>query len=143
MTATPTCTAPIAQGTIFGSDVDGVRIGVARGIRTALVAKVFGRSKIASVADLAEAVMWADSNGAHIISLSLSYRILDKVESRFTEDKRPLRQAVSEGLENYLSTLRLFESVYDLCQSWVPRGHSAGCLFVAAAGNESTRRRPR
>ena len=45
-------------GTIFGRDVDGLRIGVARGVDRAIIGKVLGPGGGAS-SDLADAITWA------------------------------------------------------------------------------------
>ncbi len=57
-------------GTIFGRDVAGTRIGVARNIKRALIGKVLGEGG-GSSATLARAIHWALEEGAHVISMSL------------------------------------------------------------------------
>ena len=57
-------------GTIFGRETNGMRIGVAPGIKRPLIAKVIG-SKGASTDAIAKAILWAYDNGAQIISMSL------------------------------------------------------------------------
>ncbi len=57
-------------GTIFGRPVDGHRIGVAPGIKKALIGKVVGKDG-ASTDALVQALLWAYKNGAHVISMSL------------------------------------------------------------------------
>jgi subtilisin family serine protease len=57
-------------GTIFGRDVDGMRIGIARGVTRALIGKVIGRAG-GSSAKIASAIHWAIENNANVISMSL------------------------------------------------------------------------
>ena len=57
-------------GTIFGRNVNGLRIGVARGVNKALIGKVLGPGG-GSSADLANAINWAYEKGANVISMSL------------------------------------------------------------------------
>jgi subtilisin family serine protease len=57
-------------GTIFGRDVSSTRIGVARGVKTALIGKVLG-SQGGSSESIVTAIQWAVDNGAHVISMSL------------------------------------------------------------------------
>ena len=51
-------------GTIFGKDVQGRRIGVARNIKRALIGKVLGEGG-GSSATIAKAIQWAVEEGAH------------------------------------------------------------------------------
>ena len=58
-------------GTIFGRDVNGLRIGVAPGVNKAIIGKVLGKGGGTS-ATLAKAIQWAiGENEANIVSMSL------------------------------------------------------------------------
>src|SRR5262249_30176314 len=57
-------------GPIFGRDIAGTRIGVARGVTKVLIGKVIGSQGGASDR-IASAIQWALDNGAHVISMSL------------------------------------------------------------------------
>src|SRR5689334_20170429 len=56
--------------TIFGRDVGGYRIGVARGIEQALICKVLGANG-GSSATIVKAIQWSINEKAHVISMSL------------------------------------------------------------------------
>src|SRR2546427_7602395 len=51
-------------GTIFGRDIDGMRIGIARGVTRALIGKVIGNDG-GSSAKIASAIQWAIDNNAN------------------------------------------------------------------------------
>ena len=57
-------------GTIFGRDVDGRRIGIARGVTNALIGKVLGAGG-GSSDQIVQAIQWAVNEGANVISMSL------------------------------------------------------------------------
>lgn len=120
-------------GTIFGRDVDGSRIGVARGVRRALIGKVLGTGG-GSSESLVDAVLWAADNGAHIVSMSLGVDFPGYVAALVQEHDLPQQLAVSRALEGYRQNVLLFERMATLL-----RAHSQTTLVIAAAGNESRR----
>lgn len=120
-------------GTIFGRDIDGIRIGVARGVTKALVGKVLGIGGGASDL-LLMAINWALSNGANVVSMSLGIDFPGFVASLIKRDVPP-ELATSMGLEAYRDNVLLFESLARLVKE---RGQfQPPCLLIAAAGNES------
>ncbi len=121
-------------GTIFGRDVDGTRIGVARGVQKALIGKVLGPGGGSSDV-LADAIQWALENGAHVISMSLGIDFPGAV-ARLEGNGFPPQLATSVALEGYRRNILLFDS---LAQLAVRRSPFKPCLIVAAAGNESQR----
>lgn len=123
-------------GTIFGRDVDGVRIGIARGVTKVLIGKVIGM-RGASTARLSQAIQWAFDSGANLISLSLGIDF-PGYQAYLQQAGYAPQPATSRALEGYLSTLRVFDSLSNIVES---RGADAQqpCLLVAAAGNESRR----
>ncbi len=122
-------------GTIFGRDVDGVRIGVAPGIERALIGKVLG-AQGGSTASILEAITWALAEGAQVISMSLGIDFPGMVE-RLRDRGLPGEAATSLGLAAYRDNVSVFGDLADLAESAGPFGR--GALLIAAAGNESRR----
>jgi subtilisin family serine protease len=124
-------------GTIFGRDVDGKRIGVARGVGKALIGKVLGK-KGGGSDDILTAIEWAVGNGAQIISMSLGMDFPGLVQE-LENDGVPTELATSMALEAYRANILLFERLASLVRA---RATFTGpCVMVAAAGNESRRSR--
>jgi subtilisin family serine protease len=121
-------------GTIFGRDVGGVRIGVARGVEKALIGKVLGPQG-GSSDKIAEAILWAVDGGANVISMSLGIDFPGAV--RQWEQTMPTEMAVSRALEGYRANVQLFERLAALVRAQGMFGKTA--IIVAAAGNESQR----
>jgi subtilisin family serine protease len=122
-------------GTIFGRDVNGTRIGVARGVTKAVIGKVLGPGGGGSDT-LLEAINWALQEGAQIISMSLGMDFPAFVKA-LEDDGVPTELATSMALEGYRQNVQLFESLATLIEA---RGaFLQTCLVVAAAGNESQR----
>jgi subtilisin family serine protease len=122
-------------GTIFGRDVNGTRIGVAPGIKKALIGKVLGPNG-APTETVVTAIDWALRRRADVISMSLGIDF-SGIEARLRSAGFPADIAFSRALEAYRSNVRLFDSLAALVQARVARGR--GALLVAASGNESQR----
>jgi subtilisin family serine protease len=122
-------------GTIFGRDVNNTRIGVARGVQRALIGKVLGPGGGGSDT-VARAIMWAATNGAHVVSMSLGIDFPGFVSD--LSQQLPVEAATSLALEGYRANVRLFESLAAMldAQSLFTNQPT---LLVAAAGNESNR----
>ena len=125
-------------GTIFGKDVDGTRIGVARNIKRALIGKVLGQGGNSSTT-IAQAIQWAVNEGAHVISMSLGIDFPGFV--RFLTDVQGLETepATSIALEGYRANINLFTELSRFVQAQGLFGQ--GTIIVAASGNESERPR--
>lgn len=121
-------------GTFFGRDVDGTRIGVARGVKRALIGKVLGEG--GSSDQVAEAIEWAVNGGANVISMSLGIDFPAAVR-QLEEQDIPTEQAVSMALDGYRKTVTLFERQASFIAAL--NAFKQTTLFVAAAGNASRR----
>lgn len=120
--------------TIFGRDVNGVRIGVAPGIRKALIAKVIGGS--AGTEALLEGFQWAVSSGANVISMSLGFDF-PRYREWLVGKGYAEEAATSQALETFMDNIRLFDALLEMNRRQEAIGRSA--VVVAAAGNESGR----
>jgi subtilisin family serine protease len=121
--------------TIFGRNTDGVRIGVAPGVKRALIGKVLGAQGGASE-HIVSAIRWAVENGANVISMSLGMDFPGLVE-RLRAAGFPGELATSHALENYRANVQLFERLAALMRA--EGAFVQATLIVAAAGNESQR----
>lgn len=122
-------------GTIFGRRVDDTRIGVAPGVTRALIGKVLGGDGGGSDT-IAEAIQWAVSEGAHVISMSLGIDFPGYVKSLIDRDV-PAELATSIALDAYRANVLLFERLASLIRA--QSAFMQTTLLVAAAGNESRR----
>jgi subtilisin family serine protease len=122
-------------GTIFGRDVSNTRIGVARGVKTALIGKVLGSQGGASES-IVSAIQWAVDNGAHVISMSLGMDF-PGFQKLLQQQGLPQEAATSIALEGYRANVLLFERLAGMVKSLGSFVQST--IIVAAAGNESER----
>ena len=122
-------------GTIFGRDVNGVRIGVARGVTKALIGKVLGSSGGGSE-NIVSAIQWAMENGANVISMSLGIDFPGFQAALMAEGLKA-EPATSIALEGYRLNVQLFDRLASLVSSMAL--FRQPCLLVAASGNESGR----
>jgi len=124
--------------TIFGRDVNGTRIGVARGVNRVLIAKVLGPHGAPSDA-VYRAIAWALNNRADVISMSLGINFPKVVEYFEQQEGFPSSIAATRALEAYRLNMRLFDRISGLVAALVKLGQ--GAVIVAASGNESLRRK--
>jgi subtilisin family serine protease len=124
-------------GTVFGRDVAGQRIGVARGVTNALVGKVLKNDGRGDSEMLFRGIQWATDNRAHVISMSLGFDFAGLVERLVKKSGFPIPVATSAALEAYRGNLRMFDALMAMVRA---RGaFGASPVVVAAAGNESDR----
>ncbi len=123
-------------GTVFGRDVEGTRIGVARGVDEALIGKVLGEGGGGSSQMLFDAMLWAASEGAQVISMSLGFDF-PGLGKRLIEDGFPPDLATSAALEGYRENIRVFDAMLDLFRAQASM--TGGVIVCAASGNESER----
>lgn len=121
-------------GTIFGRAVDGMRIGVAPGVKRALIGKVLGGGRGGSTERIASAIQWAAENGAHVISMSLGLDF-PSYQQQLMDMGYPPPIATSRALEGYRANVMLFERLASFIRA---RAHPT--VMIAAAGNESQRK---
>ena len=121
-------------GTIFGRDVNDTRIGVARGINEAFIAKVIPAGSSA----LVSALNWAYENKCHVASMSLGFDF-----PRFVHQETlrgvPFMAAVSSGLTQYRNNIAVLDALMDLYRARELQAGEHGMIVVAASGNESNR----
>jgi subtilisin family serine protease len=122
-------------GTIFGRDVNGLRIGVARGVTKALIGKVLSPGE-GSSASLAQGITWAYENGANVISMSLGIDFPGYVASLIQQGLRA-EPATSMALEQYRANVNLFSALALFLEQ--SSSFSQAAVIVAASGNESER----
>lgn len=123
-------------GTIFGRDVGGQRIGIARGVEKALIGKVLGNDGKGDSGMIFSALTWALQQKADIISMSLGFDFPGLVARLISQDW-PANLATSTALEAYRGNLRMFDAIMGMLRAQAAFGTSP--LVVAAAGNESQR----
>ncbi len=123
-------------GTIFGRDVSGTRIGIARGVQKALIGKVLDDGGGGDSRMIFQGLQWALEEGADVISLSLGFDFPGGVR-RMVEQGWPADLATSVALEGYRGNLRMFDAIMGMARARM--AFDAGAVIVAAAGNESRR----
>lgn len=121
-------------GTVFGRDVNGVRIGIARGVEKVLAGKVLTDDGGGNSNMLFSGLQWAAENGAHVISMSVGFDFTGNV-SALAEQGWPVELATSSSLEAYRANLRMFDALMQMMRARAPFSHEP--VIVAATGNES------
>lgn len=123
-------------GTIFGRDVGGRRIGIARGVKKALIGKVLSDNGGGSSEMLFQALQWALKEQVNIVSMSLGFDFPGTVQSK-VDAGWPADLATSQALEAYRGNLRMFDALMAMFKA--QNAFNGSPLVIAAAGNESRR----
>jgi subtilisin family serine protease len=122
-------------GTIFGRDIDGRRIGIARGVNRALIGKVLSDNGGGDSDMIFQGIQWAIQQGAKVISMSLGFDFPGMVDKLVKDEGWPNELAASYALEAYRANLRMFDSLMRMAKAMA--AFQPGAVIVAAAGNES------
>ncbi len=125
-------------GTVFGRDLKGTRIGVAPGVSRALIGKVLDDQGDGESDRLFNAILWASSLNARVLSMSLGFDF-PGLSMKLVKRGYPVDLATSIALEGYRANLRLFDNLMDLIASRA--AFNGGMVIVAASGNESKRQK--
>ncbi len=123
-------------GTVFGRDVAGQRIGVARGVTMALIGKVLGDDGGGSSEMLFNGMEWATRNNAQVLSMSLGFDF-PGLAAGLIRQGWPTELATGAALEGYRMNLRMFDRLLAMIQARA--AFNGGTVVVAASGNESRR----
>jgi subtilisin family serine protease len=121
-------------GTIFGGDVEGKRIGIARNVSRALIGKVLDDNGAGNSAMIFAAIQWAVEEGAQVISMSLGFDFPGSVR-RMADAGWPIELATSTSLEAYRANLRMFDALMQMIKARAAFGFEP--VVIAASGNES------
>ena len=124
-------------GTIFGRDVGGVRIGVARGVSRALIGKVLNDEGNGSTFNVLLGMQWALDQGADVISMSVGFDFPGVVRQWVEDEDWPIELATAVALESYRGNVRMFDALMAMIRA--QEVLAPGTVVVAAAGNESRR----
>lgn len=119
-------------GTVFGSDVEGVRIGIARGVRRVLIGKIVGTEGSSSDI-LVNAIQWAITEGADLIAMSVAFDTL-ALERQLLISGMSADLARAHTLEGYRANELLFEKLISLLRASSSFGKPT--QLIAAAGND-------
>lgn len=123
-------------GIIFGRDVRGRRIGVARGVRRALIGKVLSLRRPAQSGWLLDAMEWARQEGAHIISMSVAFDHNKQTQILLALKWQP-DLAADMVLKASIKNLKAFEAAVNYAKA--RSAENGAPLVVAATGNASRR----
>ncbi len=123
--------------TVFGRDVNGIRIGVAPGVKHVLIGKVLGEGS--STATVLKGIQWACDERANVILMSLGFDIVtmrEEFANYGIDDKRLTpEEATWRALSEMIKNVRVFDSL----AQYIGVRDDIAPIVVAACGNSSTR----
>jgi subtilisin family serine protease len=102
-------------GTIFGRDVNGTRIGMCRGVKRALIAKVLGPEGGDSVT-----ILWAVSEGAQVISMAWEW--ISRLSDATCERWLPRGLGHIPGVGGLPAQREPFQNLSNLVRLWASFG---------------------
>jgi subtilisin family serine protease len=120
--------------TIFGRDVEGVRIGVASGVTDVLIGKVLGEG--ATTLTVLEGIEWACNENADIILMSLGFDIVGMREEFASLGEMTPEEATWRALNELVRNVRVFDSL----SGYIDNRGDRVPVIIAASGNSSDRR---
>jgi subtilisin family serine protease len=123
--------------TLFGRDINGIRVGVAPGVTQAFIGKVLGEGA-GGTSVLLKAIRDAADAGCQIISMSLAFDFPGAAARLERIDGLPPELATAVALSDYRLNVRLFDRLGALIQAQ-SMAEGRELLLFAAAGNESKR----
>lgn len=121
--------------TIFGGDVDGVRIGVAPGVGRALVGKVLDDKGRGSTKSVISGLRWAAESGAHVVSCSIGFEF-DAYFEKLKAGGLPERFAFAKALQEYERNVLIFDALARAARLGTD---GTSPFHVFASGNASDR----
>lgn len=124
-------------GTIFGRDVDGQRIGVARGVTDAFIGKVLNSQGSGSSEMMFSALKRCSEEGVQVISMSLGFDFPGLVKLLIEQHDYPADLATWIALEGFRTNLAMFNALMNMIRQQAV--FNGGTVIVAASGNESHR----
>jgi subtilisin family serine protease len=119
---------------IFGRPLANRRIAVAPGIQKVLIGKIADKGFEPTTSLLQDALLWAVSNGANVISLSFGLDFISHFE-RLRTGGVPERVAQAQALNDYGAYVRQFDRLMGMVVTAGVAARSA--LVIAACGNDS------
>ncbi|ADX46396.1 peptidase S8 and S53 subtilisin kexin sedolisin [Paracidovorax avenae ATCC 19860] len=123
--------------TIFGRDVDGIRVGVARGVTDVFIGKTLGNAGGDS-GMLVHAINDAVDHGCSVISMSLGFDYTSVTKRLHEDGGLPLDLATAVALHRYRANTRMFDRLGAMLTARPATGQHE-VLLIAASGNSSRR----
>jgi subtilisin family serine protease len=124
--------------TIIGRDVQGHRIGVAPGVRTVFLGRIFAPGVTTKTSMVVRALEWAVGKGANVISMSLAFNFTG-LSAELQKSGLPAEAATAQALIEFQNNLRLFDRLLEMYRAKEDFPDELGVVIVGAAGNHSHR----